>query len=249
MNDLFKVEDQLDENTDYYNELVGEGRKFRDNQALAKAKVDSDNYIRTLESKIDQILADHTQLQSDYRARASLEELLQKLDAAQSNAQPEVKQEQQQPQISTNDISELVQKQIRASEQEKLQQGNMRYVQQKLTEHYGERFQNAFKQQVDNLGLSEEFVTDLAKNHPEVLLRTIGVGQQQQSDGFQAPPRSSQRSDSFSPRGPKKRTWSYYQEMKKNDPKSYYSKENTVQMHKDAIEMGDAFNDGDFYSV
>jgi hypothetical protein len=70
------------------------------------------------------------------------------------------------------------------------------------------------------------------------------LDEQPQRDPFQAPPKSSL--NTFTPGAPKKRTWSYYQELKKNDPRTYLSKETTVQMHKDYTELGKEFEDGDF---
>jgi hypothetical protein len=42
------------------------------------------------------------------------------------------------------------------------------------------------------------------------------------------------------------RTWDWYQKLKVSDPKKYYSPETNVQMHKDALSLGEAFEDGDF---
>jgi hypothetical protein len=38
-----------------------------------------------------------------------------------------------------------------------------------------------------------------------------------------------------------KRTWAYYQELKKTNPKLYLDPKISVQMDKDAIALGDAF--------
>jgi hypothetical protein len=230
----------IDENKDYLAELVGDGKKFRDEQALARGKMESDQYISTLQKKLDELTADYQRLDTDYKARASLEELLKKAtqnDSSNDNTQ--VKQIEQ-PNLKPEDIQNLVSQEIRANEQQKRQNENVRRVADKLKEHFGERYQGPFKQRVESLGLSEDFVRDLARNYPEVLFKTLELDHTS-TDTFQAPPRSSQRNDSFAPRGAQKRTWSYYQEMKKKDPKAYYSRENTVQMHKDAVELGSEF--------
>jgi hypothetical protein len=43
-----------------------------------------------------------------------------------------------------------------------------------------------------------------------------------------------------------KRTWSYYQEIKKADLNKYLSPKVQQQMHRDASDLGSAFQDGDF---
>jgi hypothetical protein len=42
------------------------------------------------------------------------------------------------------------------------------------------------------------------------------------------------------------RTWSYYENMKKDDPKKYWNAKTQAQMHNDAIALQDNFIDGDF---
>ena len=76
----------------------------------------------------------------------------------------------------------------------------------------------------------------------------MGLDQQPMIDTFQAPPRATQRSDSFAPKSTK-RTWSYYQDLKKSDPKAYNNPKTIVQMHKDYAELGSTFEDGDFKAM
>jgi len=64
--------------------------------------------------------------------------------------------------------------------------------------------------------------------------------EQQQQESFRAPPRSNVRPSSFSPKTPV-RDWNYYQELKKKDPKVYLDPKIAVQMHEDAIALGDRF--------
>ena len=44
----------------------------------------------------------------------------------------------------------------------------------------------------------------------------------------------------------KRRTWSYYQDLKTKNPTEYWRTKTQVQMHKDALALGEAFADGDF---
>ena len=44
----------------------------------------------------------------------------------------------------------------------------------------------------------------------------------------------------------RKRTWSYYEKIRKDDPARYRDPKTHSQMFQDAIALGDAFADGDF---
>jgi len=70
-----------------------------------------------------------------------------------------------------------------------------------------------------------------------------------QRENFQSPPRSDNRTGSFTPQGPKERTWAYYQELKKTNPKVYYDPKTQVQMHHDAVALEEKFKDGDFNAL
>ena len=41
----------------------------------------------------------------------------------------------------------------------------------------------------------------------------------------------------------KKRTWTYYEKLRKEDEKKYWKAETQKQLHQDAIDLGDAFLD------
>jgi hypothetical protein len=49
----------LDENKNYYEELVGEGKKFKDEKELAKGKWIADEYVKTLERSLDEMRNDY----------------------------------------------------------------------------------------------------------------------------------------------------------------------------------------------
>ena len=42
----------------------------------------------------------------------------------------------------------------------------------------------------------------------------------------------------------KNRTWSYYEKIRKEDRDKYLRRETQLQMHQDAIDLGEAFLDG-----
>lgn len=119
----------------------------------------------------------------------------------------------------------------------------MESVQAKLRERFGNKYTEVLEEQRKLLDLTTEDVNNLAKRSPAAFLRAMGLDQKQEA--FQSPPRSVQRTDNFSP-STNKRTWSYYQNLKKQNPKLYYDPKIIAQMHKDRNELGEAFEDGDF---
>jgi hypothetical protein len=239
--------EQIDPNKDYLTELVGEGKKFKSPQELARGKYEADLYVRTLERQKDELRSDFLKLKDEQAARAKLEDLIDQWSNKQQSSSDNTQANEQQttkPVIDSKEIESLVSSKIQEHELTKKQQENFAQVRTKLKERFGNNYQEVLKQQIDNLGLNEDFINDLARRYPTVLYKTLGLDQEQR-ESFQSPPRSNQRSDNFAP-STTKRTWSYYQKIKKENPKLYYDPKTTVQMHNDAIALGKEFEDGDF---
>lgn len=249
---LDKSNDEVpfDENKNYLEELVGEQKKFKTPEELAKAKQRSDMYIKELERGRDELRNDYLKQRDELMTRASMQEYIDQIKALQANQNvtpKNVDDQKKQPSIDNNQIESLISTKIQEIEDRRKQDDNFKLVKSKLTEKFGTNYASSLKQQMDSLGLNDNLVNTLAREHPQVLLRTLGVDQPQQEQDFMAPPRSSMRNDNFAPNTPK-RTWSWYQQLKKDNPTKYWEAKTTVQMHKDYEALGSAFEDGDFHT-
>lgn len=236
----------LDPSKNYLEELVGEGKKFKDPESLARGKFEADRFIEHKNREFDQLREDYLKLRSDYNTSQKLGELLDKLSTQQSdtmNSPPVV--DTQKPIMDPEQFNSLVSKQIQEYEAQKRETENMNLVRSKLQERFGADYAQQLKSQATNLGLTDTQVDDLARKAPRAFFKTLGLDDAPAQSGFQAPPRSNVRSDNFSPTT-QKRTWSYWQNVKRTDPQLYLSPSTQTQILKDAVELGPAFKDGDF---
>ena len=246
---------QIDENKDYFAELTAPGAKFdltkydgdpmKAAAAIAKGKWHADATLEHRNKSYDELRNDWMKLREEYNAGPKLKEYLDQLVNNKTQNEPQhTPVEEKQPVQESIDIEKLLEQKLTAREQQKKEEANYKLVEAKLTEHYGPQFASVLKQQVDQLGLDKDFVNDLARKHPAVLFRTLGLEGQKTGDTFQSPPTSSQRRDPFAPTT--KRTNAYYQKLRKENPVLYRSPKIQDQMLKDAIELGSAFEDGDW---
>lgn len=197
----------------------------------------------------DELRADYLKLQEDNNKKANLEELVDKLTArlASSEHTP-AKEVLDKPEFDIKQVDEIVTQRMSALERQRKEQDNWSTVQSKAQEVLGERYAQILSQRSKELGLTDETVNSLAKNSPQAFFKAFGLEQASQgNDGFQAPPRNQQRNDNFVPRGADHKPWSYYQELKKTDPKLYNDRRITVQMSKDMAALGEKFMDGDYF--
>jgi hypothetical protein len=240
----------VDPNKDYLVELVGENKKFSDVQSLARGKYESDKYIETLTRQLDSIREDYKRAREENIARARLEEIADRISnqsqqlpsSVTTPTTPEV------PKFDPKQIEDLVEAQLSKKELVRKQEQNFNAAMAKIKERYGDNYRGILSKQIDDLGLDVNFVNDLAKNHPNVLFKTLGLDAPRQQDNLLQPPRSNTRSDNFTP-SVTKRTWSYYQKMRKEQPDNYYNPKTQVQMHNDAISLGNEFEDGDYNAI
>lgn len=234
--------DPVDENKNYLEELVGEDKKFKSVEDLAKGKAQSDTYIKTLEERLDEMREDYLKLREEHMAGPKLQELLDKLDSErQLTREPPITQEvDKATALDPKAVESLVSSSIQKYEQTKKEQENYTLVKNKLIEHFGSKYQESLKARSAQLGLSEDEVNAMARKNPKLFTKTFDL-EMKQTENFQTPPRSERRSDTFAPRSPTKRNWAYYQDMRRKDPVAWMDRKIAVQMEKDAQEQGDSF--------
>jgi hypothetical protein len=223
---------EIDPDKNYLAELVGEGKKFNSPEDLARGKYEADAFIRMKNAEYDKLREDYLNLHEQFQARASMEQLVDRLSTAQPQNRENTDADNK-PAYDPREIESLISSKYQEFETQKTSQQNFRLVQDKLQERYGANYSSIVKQQIDNLGLTKEFVDDLARKHPQVLLKTLGVYDQPATENFQSPARSSVRSDHFAPQTPK-RDWAYYENLRKNSPAIYTDPKTQLQMHEDA---------------
>lgn len=226
--------------TSYLNELVGEGKKFKDLEALAHGKHQSDVYVKTLERQLDQLKSDYSEARNELSSRTKFEELADRLTA---NRQPSYEQpaEHKKPEISMDQLKTIVANEIKETETLRKQEENFKFVQSKLSEIFGA---DNVESKLKEIGLDGVSAAQMAKLNPQLVLKALGVDSKPVQPGFQPPPKNT---SGFTPEIKKERTWSYYQELYKTDPKLKFDAKTNVQMQKDYVALGAKFEDGDFH--
>lgn len=252
MTDLFQNDDQpvIDENKKYYDILTGPGGKFHDpdpevaKEKIARGKYEADLMIETMKRRQDQMRDDFLRLREEHMASASLNEAADRLaQSRQPQTNSELPNAMDVKMPDPKEIEGLVESKLQAAMQRQKEDANFNQVMGKVKEKLGPNYANVLKEQTANLGLSPDEANSLARKSPEAFYRMYGLNEQRQ-DLFQAPPGSAIRADQSL--APKKRTWSYYQDLKAKDPKAYLNPKTQVQMHNDYLALGKDFEDGDF---
>ena len=252
MDTLFDQNDTLpafDDNKNWYEELVGETKRFRSPEELAKGKAESDRYIKTLEQQKDEIRNMYLGLKEQVDGRAKLEDLIDRIekgktrDSDDSNT-PEDKEKN--PTFDLTQIKGMIAQELQEADVQKRQASNYAEVQKTLKEKFGPRVNEVLKEKMDTLMIDDAYMVSTAKRSPQAFYSLMGINEQPtQETMFQAPPRTTQRPTTFAQQHSDNRTLAYYEKLRETNPRAYLDPKIQVQMDKDSQALGAAFFDVD----
>jgi hypothetical protein len=236
----------LNNEPNYLDMLVGPGKKFETPEDLAKGKWHADQTIDTYKKQMDEYREDLSRMREENLAKASIEDLYDRVSSLRNTQNNLPTQKETEKPI---DIESLLNNKLKEYETFRTGEQNFNNVKNKLIEKHGENYASVLQEQLRQLDLTVAEADDLARRKPKTLMKMLALEESTQTrwPTFQAPPRNEVTQNSFKP-ADRKRTWSYYQDLKKQNPKLYYDPKVNNQMLKDRMELGEAFEDGDFHN-
>ena len=214
--------------------LVGEGKKFKTVEDLARGKIESDNYIENLKRELaDEKLAN----EANRRVEELLAQRQQKPQEEQGNNQPPVEPA---PQVKPEDLAELVRK-ITAEDNKQAQiAANVNVVSAELVKIYGseDNANREVKKRAAELGVTVEWLQGVAAQSPKAFFTTLGV---QNTEKPAAPTRGDVNPQAFQSGNTQDNKYSWYREQMRADPKLRDNRNFQLKMHEAALKHGDDF--------
>jgi hypothetical protein len=240
----------LEATRSYLNDLVGEGKRYQSPEELARAKYHADSHIKQVEAENARLREDYTRAREENIAKAKLEELLDQIqnprkEQPTEHTQPIVREEKA---IDPKQIESLIDNKLKQVELTRTYNQNLESVKNKLIERYGENYTDSYKQQIEQLDLSKEEADDMARRKPTTFLKMLGIDQPRQVQQQYTPPPRTNTSSTQNPvqQPTEKRTWAWYENLRKTNKTAYLDPKIQVQMLQDRMELGNAFEDSGF---
>lgn len=241
--DLGNIDPPADPTKNYLEELVGDGKKFKTAEELARGKAEADAFIERLKKEQEA-------LRNELNTKLTLEQYIDKMAATgttntQTPNEPNGNQGEHLQGLKPEDVERLIDQRVSQRETERIQNENLRTVKDTLSQQLGPDFTTKLKSIGQNIGMTEEDMTNMARTRPKALLALVGAQNsqpqsQRQNTLFTAPTGN----QGFRSEGqPVDRTQKYYDNLKKSNPSEYWSPSIQNQLHKDAIRLGDKFFD------
>jgi len=228
----------LDQDKDYFAELVGENAKFKTPQDLARGKVESDLFI-------EQLKRENAEMRNDLTTRIKYEEFLDRVERANlSNADDNQESKEQTGQLSAmkpEELEQLLERKLRERDARTTATQNLAQVQDKLRKALGPNYAQRVKEQAQTLGVTTEFLNELAAAQPRAFYRMLGLDEHRvpgQDPTSMSPPRSSVNAESLN-FGNKTKGKSYYDEIRKKDNNLYFSPKIQNEIFASIKEIGE----------
>lgn len=215
--------------------------KYKDEKGVAKAIVEKDTFINRLQRE-----------NAEFRAKqvneGNVAEIVDRLLASRTpTPNPELgtppgSQQSEQPQTPSGLSIADVEKLLAQKEQQTVAQQNAAYVKTELEKLYGPNWAAEVKKRAKELGETTEYVEVLAQTKPTLMLKLFAP----QAEGpkptlFQSSVNTT--AATLNANSNTQRTMKYYQALRAKDPEGYKKPAVQNQMHKDALQLREAFFD------
>lgn len=237
MSDLFTPEtnDQVVSST--FEELVGEGKKYKSPEDVAKAIAEKDRFILQLQNE-------NAEARAKIGESATIEEIMTQIRSMNQPAptpSPSLVPEPESGKLDPSKLNEIVSQMLAEKDAAQKAAANKALVERTLLEKWGADANINLNKKASELGVSIDYLKKIAHDTPSVFFNLVGL------DKVSAPvpgvaPRSSVQAP---PAGTGERTKSHYDRLKAANPVEYFSPKIQNQMYKDAMRLGESFFDKD----
>jgi len=218
-----------------YAEKFGDGTNI-DVAKLAKAKFESDNFIKQLE-------AEAAEMRKEVSSKQTMEEIMTQIKALGTKPTPvEPPLAPPTAPATPEDIEVTVAKLLERRTVEERAKSNRQVVEEKVLSKWGADAQLNINKKAKELGVTVDYLQKIALDNPNVFFTLTGLDKEPQAPAPVVAPRS--RELAPAPQNQTgERTRSYYIALKQRNPTEYFSTKIRQQEMKDALALGERFFD------
>lgn len=232
---------------DPLSELVGDGKKFKTVEDLAKGKLESDNFIAKLQAENNELRTLLKTTEEKVIRAATVEDILKRVEGVSkptSTPAASGTDGNQPVSLTREDVVNL----LAQREQEAKAKANYAMANRTLVEAYGDKAKEVVATKAAELGISPAMLKAMAETSPKAFLTVLGVGSAPSAPsvsrtGSAGRGNVNTAAISNSPPIGEVRNQSFYDKMRKEMGAIKFATNTNlqVQMHKDMERLGDAF--------
>lgn len=231
MNDLFNNDDiavAVEAIANPIEHLVGEGKKYKTPEQLAKGKLYSDLFIDKQKVVIDEQASKLAQLEAELaQMRETSKKTVEEINREGiTNNLAEGKTAQM---FTLEDVKKIVGETLSSSKDAETRQRNVEMVRETLQKTWGDKYQAKLEEAAKEFGGKEELAR-MAETNPRAFLKLVDANGEpkaantNQTNAALFNPNSSIQIGALTNKGQGTvKGHKYFQELRKSDPKNYFS--------------------------
>jgi hypothetical protein len=201
--------------------LVGEGKKYKDVNDLAKAYMSADDFIETLKKE-------NHELRGKANTEATLDTILERLQQQQNTVQADKPKNES---LSVSELQKLVEQTVTGLDNNKQRQANLAKADKMLKEKFGDKAVDVYRSKASSEKLNAVYM-ELASVDPDQFIALFVGGEV--TNNTTVDEGGSKNSLNFS-QGDRKGvegTKEYFDNIRRTDPRKYYSQDFQLKMDK-----------------
>lgn len=229
---------------DYVSKIVQEkGEQWSDPQVLAKGYDSAQSYIKDLERQTAELREDLSkqdyagQLLKELRSGQAMPSAGEPVRSA-SDTDSGVSEGNTTSALSEDDLKKLINQTLTQNERDNTKKQNLDQADKRLTELFGTEVEAEMDKRSREVGMSREQLINIAAESPNAFFKLIGEDKPQTPNPVRQG--SLNTAAGFNDRAPE-RDWSFYQKMRRENPREYYRPETQRKLLEDKLRLGDSF--------
>lgn len=242
-NDDNTPDNQPNDTDNLFDQLVGEGKKFKSPEDLAKSKIHSDGYIEQLTSALDEL---RKELEVSDNADRLLNELRSRNKNPDTDGRDPEDNTRDTPQkdntsqtVSEDTLKRLVEETLTERESKSTAERNRQQASEEVRRQLGDKAQEYVTNKAEELGMAKDRLQALAEESPSAFMTLLGLDRQSED---RSRPSNQVRSEGVDQANqPEERTNQWYINLRRTNRSKYYSPQVQAQMYKDRERLGDKF--------
>lgn len=220
------------------NDLVGEGRKYKDPDELAKAYANAEAHLRRLEADNADTRAKLDQIEAAKNTTNNPQQTGQEQPPKADQQPTTPNQEAPKPSGQDVDFRSKIREEVAALNEQERAKANTEAAALRMISAYGDaaKANEAVQRRAQELGVSVDWLRDSASRSPEAFYATMGMTNNHSSSTPASEP--GVRRDT---QGTNVKNFEHFDRIRKEDPKRYFSVETQRDMLNQARAMGSDF--------
>lgn len=220
--------------------LVGDGKKFKTLEDLAKGKVNADNLIASIQDENKILREELNKLNTETDRKSVLEKLMTDITAKPNDDKPAEKPNDQKEQLTLEDIVRVIEE----KDKKRAEEANLQKAYEVLKKRYAEKTEEVLAKKAEALGLSVDYLKDAARKSPQAFLNILNENPSAPSGGSMARGGSATESIMNGNVQNNVRNKAFYDNLKKEMGVLPFVMDQKIQaqLHRDMSALGDAWD-------